>query len=247
MDRLLYIAASGANQDMVGLATRGNNLANANTTAFKADMEQARTMQAYGEGLPTRVFAMEEGYAQKMTSGNLKTTQRPLDVAVNGNGWLSVQSPTGDEAYTRDGNLRISNTGLLEDNKGNLILGDNGPVAIPLPYQKVDIGQDGTISVVPQGAPPNAIEVVGRLKLVAPDNSEMVKGNDGLFRTKAGEPVDADAQVTLVVGALEQSNVNVVEEMTRMIELQRHFETQVKMMKTAEELDSASASLLSMR
>ena len=247
MDHLLYIAASGANQDMVGLATRANNLANANTVGFKADMEQARSMQAFGEGLPTRVFAMEETPSQDFRGGNLMTTERPLDVAIAGEGWFAVQSGAGDEAYTRDGNLRISNAGLLEDNKGNLILGDNGPIAVPIPYQKVDIGSDGSIAVLPQGAPPNAIEVVGRIKMVKPNQSDIEKGLDGLFRLKSGEPADADAQVTLVSGALEQSNVRVMEEMTRMIELQRHFETQVKMMKTAEEIESASASLLSLR
>jgi len=247
MDRLLYISASGANQDMVGMATRANNLANANTTGFKADMEQARTMQAFGEGLPTRVFAMEEGYSQDFRDGNLMTTERPLDVAVAGDGWLAVQSAAGDEAYTRSGNLHISTNGLLEDGKGNLVMGENGPIAVPIPYQKVDIGSDGTISVVPQGAPPNAIEVVDRIKLVNPEQTEIRKGLDGLFRLKSGDAAEADAQVGLVNGALEASNVSVMEEMTRMIELQRHFETQVKMMKTAEELDSASASLLSLR
>ncbi|MED5526718.1 MAG: flagellar basal-body rod protein FlgF [Pseudomonadota bacterium] len=245
MDHLLYLAMSGANQDMQSLTARANNLANAKTTGFKADFAQARAMQAFGEGLPSRVFAMSERPGQRFDAGPLQTTGRPLDVAVEGDGWLAVQGTDGTEGYTRAGNLRISDTGLLENAKGGLVLGDgNAPITIPLPYSKLEIGGDGTVSVLPQGAPANAMEVVGRIKLVNPDVKDLTKGEDGLFRQKDGNPAPADANVRIIQGALEGSNVNPVEEMTALIELQRQFEVQMKMMKTAEDMDSSQTNLM---
>ncbi|WKE66711.1 flagellar basal-body rod protein FlgF [Gallaecimonas kandeliae] len=245
MDRLLYLAMSGANQDMNSLTARANNLANATTTGFKADFAQARAMQAYGEGLPTRVFAMSERPGQRFEAGPLQTTDRALDVAVAGDGWLAVQGAKGTEGYTRAGNLKLSETGLLETAKGELVLGDNNaPIAVPLPYNKLEIGGDGTVSVLPQGAPSNAMEVVGRIKLVNPDVRNLDKGEDGLFRQKDGTQAQADANVRLVQGALEGSNVNPVEEMTALIDLQRQFELQMKMMKTAEDMDASDNNLL---
>lgn len=248
MDRMLYIATSGAKQDMLALAMHGNNLANTKTTGFKADLEQARAMQAYGEGLPTRVFALKERPSSDFEQGPMVTTGRPLDVALHGPGWMSVQSASGTEGLTRAGNLSVGLTGLLEDAKGNLVMGDNGPIAIPVPYQQLTIGGDGTVSVVPQGAPENAPEQVGRIKLVNADNSTLYKGEDGLFRyDDPQQPYIADATVKLQSGVLEGSNVSAVAEMTNLISSQRHFETQVKLMKTAEEIDAAGSSLLSLR
>ncbi|PSW19560.1 flagellar basal-body rod protein FlgF [Photobacterium sanctipauli] len=246
MDRALYLAMSGAKQDMYGMQLHANNLANVRTTGFRADLEQARSMQAYGEGLPSRVFAMTERPGQDFSQGAVMTTGRDLDVTVEGDGWLAVLDASGQEAYTRAGHLNIDETGMLQNSNGNLMVGENGgPIFIPLPISKIEIGNDGTISVLPQGAPPDAIEVVDRLKLVRPDNGGLYKDVNGLFKSKnPGEIFDADANVTLLKGALEGSNVNAVGEMTSMIDLQRHFEMQVKLMKTAEEMDAASSSLL---
>ncbi|WP_115719245.1 flagellar basal-body rod protein FlgF [Gallaecimonas mangrovi] len=245
MDHLLYLAMSGANQDMHSLTARANNLANAKTTGFKADFAQARAMQAFGEGMPSRVFAMSERPGQRFDAGPLQTTGRALDVAVQGDGWLAVQSTDGSEAYTRAGNFKLSETGVLETAKGQMVMGDgNAPITIPLPYAKLEIGKDGTVSVLPQGAPGEAMEEVGRLKLVNPNIRDLTKGEDGLFRQKNGNPAPADANVTVMQGALEGSNVNPVEEMTAMIELQRQFELQMKMMKTAEDMDSSQTNLM---
>ncbi|MEH6532374.1 MULTISPECIES: flagellar basal-body rod protein FlgF [Photobacterium] len=246
MDRALYLAMSGAKQDMYGMQTHANNLANVRTTGFRADLEQARSMQAYGEGLPSRVFAMTERPGQDFSQGSVMTTGRDLDVAVEGDGWLAVLDASGQEAYTRAGHLKIDETGMLQNSNGNLMLGENGgPIFIPLPISKIQVGNDGTISVLPQGAPPDAMEIVDRLKLVRPDNRDLFKDVNGLFKSKTpGETYDADAGVTLLKGALEGSNVNAVGEMTSMIDLQRHFEMQVKIMKTAEEMDQASSSLV---
>ncbi|WP_018691122.1 flagellar basal body rod protein FlgF [Algicola sagamiensis] len=238
MDKLIYISMTGAKNNMNSIAVRANNLANTQTTAFKADFEQARSQQAFGEGLPTRVFAQTERPGQNFDGGAIITTERELDIAVDGQGWIGVLAPNGQEGYTRDGNLKINENGLLETGDGFPVIGDDGPIAIPLPVQKIEIGRDGIISVLPEGAPPNALEEVGRIKLVNPELKNFHRLNDGLFYAKDGQPIEADANVRISSGMLESSNVSVVEEMTHMISLQRQFEMQVKMIKSAEEIDS---------
>ncbi|ALS99094.1 flagellar basal-body rod protein FlgF [Lacimicrobium alkaliphilum] len=244
MDKMLYIAASGAKQDLLATGVRANNLANAQTTGFKAQLQQARAMPAFGEGLPTRVFAMTESPSNKYESGAMIQTGRELDVAIQGRGWLSVQDAQGNEAYTRAGNLQVGADGLLEDGHGNLVIGDAGPIALPLPLSKIDIAADGTLSIRPQGAPAEVLAEVGQLKLVNPQLDQMQRGNDGLFRLKDGNQAAQDIDVRLMSGVLEGSNVNPIQEMVSMIELQRHYELQVKMMKKADELDMRGNMLL---
>ena len=245
MDHLLYIAMSGAKENMNSLAIRGNNLANANTVGFKADLEQARAMQVYGDGLPSRVFAMTESPGQRMEQGGLMTTGRDLDVAVQGDGMLAVKDANGQEAFTRMGSLRVSALGVLETSTGLSVVDDAGqPIILPLPMEKIEINQDGTVVGRPEGAAPDTIEEFQRIKLVKPDLKGVTKGQDGLFRRLDGKSELAAADVTVMSGALESSNVNVVDEMTNLIRLQRQFETQVKMMQTAEKNDEAQNQLL---
>ncbi|GAB3030328.1 flagellar basal body rod protein FlgF [Bowmanella dokdonensis] len=244
MDKLLYIAASGAKQDLLATSVRANNLANAQTTGFKAQLEQARAMPAFGEGLPTRVFSMTETPSNNYEGGAMIQTDRELDVAIQGPGWLSVQDAQGNEAYTRAGNLQVGADGLLEDGHGNLILGDAGPIALPLPLSKINIATDGTISIRPQGAPVEVLAEVGQLKLVNPDTRQMERGDDGLFRMKDGTVADEDINVRLMTGMLEGSNVNPIEEMVSLISLQRHYEMQVKLMKQADDIDLRANRLL---
>jgi flagellar basal-body rod protein FlgF len=244
MDKFLYVAMSGAKQNMSALAVRANNLANANTDGFKSDLTQARSMQAFGEGLPSRVFAMTEIATSDFKAGALKTTGRDLDIAVKGDGWIAVQAPDGSEAYTRSGSLKFDNTGLLLNNRNNPVMGNAGPIVLPLPIDKLQISPDGIISIRPQGATAEVIEEVARIKLVNPDNSQMMRGEDGLFRLTSGELAANDPSVQVESGAIEASNVNPVEEMVALISIQRQYEMQVKMMKTAEETDQASSSLM---
>ncbi len=246
MDRALFLAMSGAKQNMQAMQLRANNLANVSTTGFRADLEQARSMQAYGEGLPTRVFSMTERPGHNFAQGSVITTGRNLDATIEGDGWIAVIDKTGKEGLTRNGNMNISPTGLLTSGNGNLVLGDTGaPITLPIPVSKVEIGRDGTISIVPMGAPADAMEAVDRIKLTRTDNQSLYKDANGLFRAKdPNATYDADASVKLLTGALEGSNVNAVGEMTSLIDLQRQFEMQVKMMKTAEEMDKSSDSLL---
>ncbi len=248
MDRALFLAMSGAKQNMQALQLRANNLANVSTTGFRADLAQARSMQAYGEGLPSRVFSMTERPGHNFQQGSVITTGRDLDVTIQGDGWMSVLDKTGKEGLTRNGNLKIDVNGLLTSGNGNLVLGENGaPITLPIPVSKVEIGTDGTISVVPQGAPADAMEIVDRIKLTRTNNQSLFKDVNGLFRAKDPTATyEADAGVKLLTGAIEGSNVNAIGEMTSLIDLQRQFEMQVKMMSTAEDMDKASDSLLRM-
>ena len=244
MDKMLWVAMSGAKENMNAVAVRANNLANANTTGFKADLQQARAMQAFGEGLPTRVFAMTESPGQNFAAGALQTTGRNMDVAIKDQGWIAVQDQNGNERYTRNGSLEVGTDGLLKNSKGNTIIGDNGPIFVPQPVDKLTIGSNGNVSIRPMGAPENVMEVIGRIKLVNPPNGNIEKGTDGLFKLKDDQVALADANVKLQIGALESSNVNSVEEMTSMIALQRQYEMNVKLMKTADENAQRSESLM---
>lgn len=244
MDKMLYIAMSGAKQNMLSLSVNANNLANAKTTGFKADLANARAMQAYGEGLPTRVFSMTERASQNFDSGSKLTTNRPLDLAIDGQGWFAVQSADGTEAYTRNGQFQLTEDGYLQTSEGEMVIGDAGLLQIPLPVANIKISKDGTIMVQPEGAPAQVQEEVGRLKMVRPDNAQLEKSHDGLFRRKDGGTEPADISVQVSSGMIEGSNVNPVNEMTEMIALQRQFEMQLKLMKTAEENDSSASSLL---
>ncbi|MBY8316248.1 flagellar basal-body rod protein FlgF [Vibrio fluvialis] len=248
MDRALFLAMSGAKQNMQAMQLRANNLANVSTTGFRADLEQARSMQAYGDGLPSRVFSMTERPGHNFQQGSVITTGRDLDITVQGDGWIAVMDKTGKEGLTRNGNLNIDANGLLLNGNGHPVLGEtDAPITLPVPLAKVEIGNDGTISVRPQGAPADAMEIVDRIKLVRPDNQSLFKDVNGLFRAKdPNAAYDADASVKILTGAVEGSNVNAVGEMTSLIDLQRQFEMQVKMMSTAEDMDKSSDSLLRM-
>ena len=245
MDRMLYIAMSGAKETALAQARNSHNLANASTTGFKASLDAFSSRPVSGPGHDTRTYAMTEDMRVDFSSGPLQATGRDLDVAVNGVGWIAVQGPDGTEAYTRAGDLRVDSVGLLTTGTGLPVLGDGGPIAVP-PFETLEIGSDGTISIRPLGQEANALAQVDRIKLVNPDPAELVRGEDGLIRHALMQEQPADAQVSLVGGMLEASNVNTVEAMVKMIDLARHFEMQVKMMKTAEDNDAASASLLRM-
>lgn len=245
MDRMVYLAMTGARQMLMQQAAASNNLANAASPGFRADLEAFRAMPVFGPGQPSRVYAMAERPAVNFQPGSLETTGNDLDVAVDGEGFLAVQAADGTEAYTRAGDLRLNANGMLETGNGRPVLGNGGPVAIP-PAEAVVIAADGTISIRPVGQGSEALVVVDRLKLVRPDTGELYKGEDGLFRQKNGTNLEADAAVRVVQGALESSNVNSVSEMINMMTYQRNFELQVKAMQTAEKNDAAMSQLMRM-
>ena len=246
MDRSLYVAMNGAKQTLLAQTSNTNNLANSQTTGFKADFNQFRSMPVFGPGFPSRVYAMTERPGTDFSPGSIHTTGRDLDVAVNGDGWIAVLNQDGKEAYTRAGNLRVTPQGLLQTGTGQPVLGDNGPLAIP-EADKLEIGRDGTISIIPIGDNATTLVQVGRIKLVNPALSDLEKLNDGLMSLKedVAKP-KADANIVLVQGALEGSNVNAIDAMVEMIELARNFELQVKVMQTVDDNSGASSRLMQM-
>jgi len=245
MDRSLYIAMSGAKQIMQAQAINSNNLANANTIGFRADLAAFRSQPVFGAGEPTRVFAMAERAGVDVTPGQTNATGRDLDIAIRGEGWIAVQAPDGSEAYTRAGNLNLKEGGILKTGNGLPVLGNGGPIAVPQ-AEKIEIGADGTISVRGIGQPANTLSVLDRIKLVNPEPGQLVKGTDGLMRMRDGSAAAPDAKVNIVSGALETSNVNTIEAMVNMIALARQFEQQMKMMKSVEETDRSSTQLMSL-
>jgi flagellar basal-body rod protein FlgF len=240
MDRLIYTAASGARALTQRQDAIAHNLANANTPGFRADLVAFRAVPVRGEGATTRVMSLEATAGFDPQGGAVQSTGRNLDVAVQGSGYLAVQSNLGDEAYTRNGSLEISAEGLLITRSGLAVIGEGGPLNVPSGAQ-VSIGADGTVTAK-QGAGP-ALQV-GRIKLVNPDAGELRKGADGLLRMSGGEEAPANDAVRVVDGAVESSNVNVVEAMVSMIAVARQFETQMKLLQTAEQNDQRAVQLL---
>jgi flagellar basal-body rod protein FlgF len=243
MDKLLYVAMSGAKEILNAQAIRSNNLANVDTPGFKEDLAQARAMPVFGDTYPTRVYAMTERAGTDFSAGSLMTTDRDLDVALPNDGFFAVLDREGKEAYTRSGSFSVDAAGFLRTPGGEAVLGNGGPINLP-PYESVEIGNDGTITIRGQGQGPESLTVVDRIKLVKPEVTAIEKGQDGLVRRKDGEIENADFQLRVVKGAVEGSNVDAVEAMMGIISSSRQFEMQVKMMKTAEELDAASARIL---
>ena len=245
MDRLIYTAMTGAKHVFMQQAGTANNLANASTIGFKAQEHRFRAVPVLGEGMPTRAFVVDASVSDVMDQGPLMFTGRNLDVAVSGKGWLAVQLPDGSEAYTRAGSLDVGVTGLLQTKAGNPLMGDGGPINIP-PDNTIEIAPDGTISVVPTFGTPNNANAIGRLKLVNPPEVDMVRGADGLFRLRSGQPASADQSLQVSSGTLEGSNVNVADAMVNLISLSRQFEMQIKMMQTADTNAQRADQLLSM-
>tara|TARA_R110002050_G_scaffold9504_1_gene32936 strand:+ start:76976 stop:77716 length:741 start_codon:yes stop_codon:yes gene_type:complete len=243
MDRMLYISMNAAQQTMLSQAANSNNLANVNTTGFRADFEQFRSQPIFGEGLPSRVYSMSERPATDYQQGSVQSTGRELDISIQGDGFLAVQGKDGREGYTRAGDLQITASGQLVTGTGLAVMGEGGPIAIP-PAEKVEIGADGTITIRPIGGDANTLAILDRIKLVKPELNNIFKDNDGLMRMQDGSDAPLDAAVTVASGTLEGSNVNAVGALVSMIELQRQYEMQVKMMKSADDNSAASARML---
>jgi flagellar basal-body rod protein FlgF len=244
MDRLIYTAMTGASHTMQQQASVAQNLANINTPGFRATIDTFRAVPLVGEGLPTRTFVVDSTSGTDFTPGVIQATGNPLDIAVEGKGWIAVQDANGNEAYTRNGGLQVTPQGILQTKSGLNVLGDTGPITIP-PDTQVTISKDGTISTVPTTSQVNQVVVVGRLKLTNPPENQLVRGEDALFRTKDGQPADADASVTVASGSLEGSNANMVESMVNMISLARQFDMQMKMLQSADDNAKQASGVLS--
>ena len=243
MDKLLYIAMTGAKESLRAQAANNHNLANASTTGFRADLNAFQSRAVAGAGFASRVYATDSTTGWDDTIGAMQTTGNSLDVAIQGPGFIAVQGADGKEAYTRAGDLHVDPSGLLMNGPGHVVMGDGGPISVP-PSSAIDIGGDGTISIVPLGQNPNTIASVGRIKLVNPPTDSLARGEDGLFRLKTGDPAPADVNVKVASGVVESSNVNIANSMVTMIELARNFDLQVKAIHSAEDNGASSTKIL---
>lgn len=250
MDRLIYTAMTGASQAFEQQALVANNLANASTTGFRAQLENYRAVPMNFENggnvsdLTTRSFVLSSTPGADFTPGPIQQTGNPLDVAVQGQGWLTVLGADGNEAYTRAGNLHVDENGQLVTSTNLPVLGNGGPLSVP-PGAEVTIGKDGTVSALMPGSPASAVAVIDQLKLVNPDPATLQRGDDGLFRTADGNPADADPKVVLAPESIEGSNINPVAEMVSMISNARQFQLQTKLLETASQDDQSANQLLS--
>jgi flagellar basal-body rod protein FlgF len=244
MDRVIYVAMSGAKQMLGQQSTVANNLANVSTTGYRAQLSAFRAAEVFGDGVPTRAFVVDSTPAADFKPGIIQNTGRDLDVAIEGTGWIAVQTADGAEAYTRNGSLQVNVNGLLQTRNGLTILGEGGPIAVP-ENTRLTVAADGTVSTVPNGNQAAQVTPIGRIKLVNPPEAQLVRGGDGLFRLRSGAPAETDGKVKLQAGALEGSNVNVVEAMVTMISISRQFDMQLKVLQNAESNDRQSTQLLS--
>jgi flagellar basal-body rod protein FlgF len=245
MDRLIYTAMTGASHVLQQQAAVSENLANANTTGFRATLNTFRAVPLVGEGLPTRTFVVDSTVGSDFTPAVIQQTGNPLDIAIPGSGWIAVQGADGKDAYTRNGSFQISPNGVLQTHSGLNVLGDTGSITIP-PDTSVTFAKDGTISTVPNGSNAESVVVVGRLKLVNPSADQLTRGGDGLFRMKDGTAALADASAEVVSGSLEGSNVNTVEALVNMISLARKFDMQMKMLQSADANAQHATSVISL-
>jgi flagellar basal-body rod protein FlgF len=243
MDRLAYTSLSALRGAMARQAATANNLANVNTVGFRGEMAAARAVWLRGDTHEARAFSAEEVTGADMRAGTISETGRDLDVAIEGEAFLTVQAPNGDEAYTRRGDLKLNETGLLTTGDGNPVLGEQGPITLP-PADKVKIEGDGAIWIVPTGGDPKSPQLVDRLKLASPIGSDIVKGIDGLFRVRDGGVLPSDPSGKLVSGSLEGSNVEATKALVDMIEASRAWDTQLKLINTAREMDGSGADLM---
>ncbi len=245
MDRLIYISLTAMRGAMARQTAIANNLANANTPGFRADMAEAQTLWLNGQKLDSRAFASEEILAADMTAGTITATGRDLDMALSGDSMLAVQAENGEIGYTRRGDLMLSASGLLTTGDGRPVQGSQGPVTLP-PADAINIDEQGRIWIVPQGGDATQPQETDRLQLVSPAGSDVVKGTDGLFRVRGGGVLPGDPDVRVTTRALESSNVSATEALVKMIEASRSWDTQLKLLGDARDMDSATADLMSL-
>lgn len=242
MDGMIFISSNGASQMLQAQAVYANNLANVTTTGFRSDRVQFVSVPVQDQRLDTKTFAYAVQPETNFEPGSIVPTKRELDVAIQGDGWIAVQAKDGTEAYTRNGNMNVTVEGLLTTANNLPVIGTGGQITIP-PNHKIDISNDGTISIMPLNGSNNQPVVLDRIKLVKPEHQDIYKGKDGLFRVKSGE-AEGDSSVSIAGGYLEGSNVNAVEALTHMISIARQYEMQMKMIDFAHENDQSMQNLL---
>jgi flagellar basal-body rod protein FlgF len=239
MDKLIFTAVSGAERLMKAQQVHANNLANLDTSGFRASMEASGNVELGGFGFDDRHLSTMQADTLSTRAGAVRETGRPLDVAIGGQGYLAVQYGDG-EAYTRSGEIEISADGALSVH-GHALLGEGGPITLP-PHTAVEIGTDGTISVLTEGA--TQMQVVDKLRLVNAEGAELTKNEAGLIVSRDGGNLNADPNVAVRPRSLEGSNVSAVEEMVATMSLNRSFEIQMKLFQASDKMNEAGNRLL---
>jgi flagellar basal-body rod protein FlgF len=246
MDRLIDVARTAMRGSLARQTAIANNLANVNTTGFRAELFNASARWIGGQGFESRAESVDQVIAADLKAGAVVATGNPLDVAVNNDGLLAVQANDGSEAYTRRGDLRMSESGLLVTGDGKPVIGGSGPITLP-PADAVRIAPDGGVWIVPAGSQggEGAREVqVDTLKLVNAKGSTIAKDIDNLFREANGGALPQDPYGSVTPASLEGSNVNATTALVQMIEASRGWENQIKLIQTAKEIDASGASLM---
>jgi len=245
MDRLIYTAYTGMSASMIQQRVIANNMANAQTTGFRAELLVATPTTVKGTGLEARAMTDAQVRGASMQQGDIEQTGNPLDVALTGDTMLAVQDSDGTEVYTRRGDLTVDANGTLVNGDGLPVLSDNGPITVPAGV-KLTINADGTVLAADPAQPAAPPEAVGKLKLASTTGSDVEKGLDGLFRVTGGGVLPTDDAARLVSGSLEKSNVNPTRVLVDMVSSQRLFEMRSKVVASAKDNDEKSTALMSL-
>lgn len=243
---MIYTALSGMEAAMTRQRVTASNLANAQTTGFRAEVFTVNAAELKGPSLEARAMNRGGVHGADMASGELAQTGQPLDVALDGDALLALQAADGAEVYSRRGDLSVAATGVLQNGDGLPVMGANGPITIP-PGRTLSVGQDGSILAADPAAPDAPMQTIGRIKLASPQGSVLAKDMAGFFRVVGGGILPVNEAATLTSGALEQSNVDTTRVLADMIEAQRAFERRAKLFSTASEIDTSGAKLMSLR
>lgn len=246
MDRLIYTAFTAMDAAMNRQRAVANNLANVSTPGFRAEEFAVTPATLKGDAIEARALAQGVVRGANMEAGSVMSTGRTLDIALRGDALLALQGADGEEVYTRRGDLRVLPSGVLENGDRLPVMGEGGPITVPL-GSELSLSEDGTIYAKDPLAGDDApAQEVGRLKLVSPEGSAIAKGLDNMLRVRGGGALPVDPTARIMTGALEGSNVNTATTLTQMIEAQRAFEMRANVIKTAGELDTSSVRLMSL-
>lgn len=248
MDRLIYTAMSGLSESMILQQVIASNMANAQTTGFRAELVYATPVTlkgaAVGAGaLEARALTDGEVHGADMKAGAVTQTGQPLDIALSGDDMLAVQAADGSEAYTRRGDLSVSGSGVLQNGDGLPVIGSSGAITVPV-GAKLSIGPDGAVLLANPATPDAPPQAIDHLKIASTAGSRIGKTVAGQFAVIGGGVLPANDDAKIMTGALEQSNVDPSAVMVGMVAAQRLFEIRTKLVSTAKDVDESGAGLM---
>ena len=250
MDKLAYTALSAVQSQSIARAAITNELANVSTVGFKKSFQIASSaVKLDGPGYETRFQpGLQISDVINLTPGTPISTGRALDISMNDHTVLGIQAEGGDIAFTRRGDLKVSPEGVLENALGELIMGEGGPISVPV-GNLITISPDGTVFAQLPTEPEAAAVAVGQLMLRDASQTQLVRRPDGLFEPRAealkGQDFPNGPMATSVMpGMLEGSNVNPVGTMIKMLDFSRQFEMQLKLVKETQSIDEAGSTMM---